>query len=128
MPYFEHCFKIKRLHFAFTVFTQWYSYTRARFRRSTPPPPPQGPSLIFARSVQLPNSTQLRLEVCNWPRSAYVPPSAHLLNHCIVLYSLDYGYYVLLISMPIQDLQVLVVRMMAPLYELPPFCGATMWW
>ena len=27
----------------------------------------------FSRSLQLPNSTPLRLVVCNWPRSTYVP-------------------------------------------------------
>ena len=30
-------------------------------------------SLRFSRSLQLPNSTPLRLVVCNWPRSTYVP-------------------------------------------------------
>ena len=30
-------------------------------------------SLRFSRSLQLPNSPQLQLVVCNWPRSTYVP-------------------------------------------------------
>ena len=30
-------------------------------------------SLRFSRSLQLPNSTPLRLVVCNWPRLTYVP-------------------------------------------------------
>ena len=37
-------------------------------------------SIRFSRSLQLPNSTPLRLVVCNWPRYACVPPIARLLN------------------------------------------------
>ena len=46
-------------------------------------PPPMPISLRFSRSLQLPNSTQHRLKVCNWPRSAYVPLIARLLNFYI---------------------------------------------
>ena len=37
--------------------------------------------LSFCRSLQLPISTQLRLQVCNWPRSPHVPIIARLVNY-----------------------------------------------
>ena len=43
--------------------------------RRSPSPIPTSPLLS-----KYPTAMQLRLDVCNWPRSAYVPPIADLLN------------------------------------------------
>ena len=90
LPYFEFFSSKKRFLFFFSVVTQWYSnklLALVFLTRHPHPSPDAHIRLRSSRSLQMPNSTPLRLVVCNWPRSTYVP-QLHVYYLIIILFYL----------------------------------------